>query len=355
MPIWACLRVRPGPGHSQVPGGTGFGYRSDAVSAIDTATRTRIRKLVIPPAWTDVWICATATGHIQATGRDARGRKQYIYHPDWRRVRDEHKFDSLITFAQALPRVRARVDADMRRHGRDRRRVLATVVHLLDRTLIRSGMTSTRRRTEALASQRSGTATCGCREMRCSSTSKARAGRSGNCSLRIAHARVLRSLQDLPGQNLFQFEDEDGEVRALTSHAVNAYIRDVVGRRPVAKYFRTWGGTVLAAMALSSLGHSRVPPKRRSKCGRRSMQSQTSSAIRRRSAANATSIPRSSIPTWPPASRPSSLARPREGAASGGKDSSALAASSDGRDEGCPAAETPPQQGRGGVNRRLFF
>lgn len=244
------------PGISRHRAGTGFAYRSALGKLVDEATRTRIRKLVIPPAWTSVWICPSANGHIQATGRDARGRKQYIYHPDWRRSRDEHKFDSLIAFAKALPRVRAQVDADMKRPGRDRRRILATVVHLLDRTLIRVGNDE-----YAKANGSFGLTTLRSRHVQVQGSEllqfhfKGKSGKIWKLQIRDRRiARVLRSVQDLPGQNLFQYEDEAGEIRVLTSNAVNEYIRELVGPTATAKYFRTWGGTVLAAMALSELG-----------------------------------------------------------------------------------------------------
>jgi DNA topoisomerase-1 len=243
------------PGIRRLRAGTGFSYRLPNGRGVDKDTRQRIRKLAIPPAWTEVWICPLETGHIQATGRDARGRKQYIYHPDWRRVRDEHKFDTLIAFAKALPRIRAQVDRDMRRRGRDRKRVLATVVHLLDRTLIRVGNDE-----YAKANGSFGLTTLRSRHVRLAGDAllfhfKGKSGKIWKLQIRDRRiARVLRTLQDLPGQNLFQFEDEDGEVRSLTSNAVNAYIRELAGPSASAKYFRTWGGTVLAAMALGALG-----------------------------------------------------------------------------------------------------
>lgn len=243
------------PGIRRFRAGTGFAYKTEDGRLVDEATRARIRKLAIPPAWTEVWICTTANGHIQATGRDARGRKQYIYHADWRRVRDEHKFDSLVAFAKTLPRVRAQVDADMRRPGRDRRRVLATVVHLLDRTLIRVGNDE-----YAKSNGSFGLTTLRSRHVRLQGDAllfhfKGKSGKIWKLQMRDRRiARVLRRLQDLPGQNLFQYEDENGDVRVLTSNAVNEYIRELVGPTATAKYFRTWGGTVLAAMALAALG-----------------------------------------------------------------------------------------------------
>lgn len=214
-------------------------------------TLARIRSLAIPPAWTDVWICPRARGHIQATGRDKRKRKQYRYHPEWRRVRDEAKFDRLVEFARALPKLRRVVNKDMSAPGLGRRKVLATVVHLLESTLIRVG-----NREYARSNKSFGLTTLQDRHV---SIKGARIyfrfkGKTGkNWRLTHTHARVariVRTCQELPGQHLFQYEDEGGETCAVTSQDVNDYLREVTGLPVSAKDFRTWAGTVLAAMAL---------------------------------------------------------------------------------------------------------
>jgi DNA topoisomerase-1 len=211
----------------------------------------RIRTLAIPPAWTEVWISPRADGHIQATGRDARGRKQYRYHPDWQRVRDEAKFDRLVAFGHLLPALRTAIDKDMAQAGLGREKVLATVVHLLETTLIRVG-----NREYARTNKSFGLTTLEDRHVsvkgdRIYFKFKGKTGKDW----RLAHthrrvARIVRTCQDLPGQQLFQYEDDDGTPREVTSQDVNAYLREVTGMPVSAKDFRTWAGTVLAAMAL---------------------------------------------------------------------------------------------------------
>ena len=214
-------------------------------------TLARIRALVIPPAWTDVWICSDPNGHLQVTGRDARGRKQYRYHVRWREVRDESKYAKLISFAQALPKIRRRVAADLRRRGLPREKVLATVVKLLETTLVRVG------NDEYAATNNSfGLTTMRDRHADVSRT-KARIefnGKSGvNHEVDIRDpklARIVGQCQDLPGQELFQYVDRDGVVRDVGSDDVNKYLRQISGDDFTAKDFRTWAGTALAAEAL---------------------------------------------------------------------------------------------------------
>jgi DNA topoisomerase-1 len=220
-------------------------------SVKDTRTKARIKKLVIPPAWTDVWICPMASGHIQAKGRDARGRKQYRYHPEWQKSRDETKFNKILAFARVLPRLRKRIRQHMRRKRLDREKVLATVVMLLELTLIRVGNKEYARTNGSF-----GLTTLQDRHVTFSkSETRFRfRGKTGKVwKLAISDrriARIVRSCQDLPGQHLFQYEDEDG-IHAVTSEDVNAYLREVTGEDISAKDFRTWAGTVLAAVALS--------------------------------------------------------------------------------------------------------
>jgi DNA topoisomerase-1 len=217
----------------------------------DRATLARIRALVIPPAWEDVWICRQARGHLQATGRDARGRKQYLYHPKWREVRDESKYSSLITFARALPRIRRRVAGHLRRRGLVREKVLAGVVKLLEITLIRVGNDEYARHNQSfgLTTMRDRHARVNGQRVRFNF-----AGKSGVKHEVDLHdprlAKVVRQCQELPGQELFQYVDEEGEVHDVGSADVNDYLREISGAGFTAKDFRTWAGTVLAACAL---------------------------------------------------------------------------------------------------------
>jgi len=250
------------PGISRQRRGKGFVYRNPDGSKVDVQQLSRIRSLAIPPAYRQVWICPIAEGHLQATGRDARGRKQYRYHPQWRQTRDAEKFGRMLAFGHALPRIRARVDADLaqpvaRRVVRDS--VLATIVRLLDTTLLRVGnveyardngsfgLTTLRSRHAAVQGDRL--------------TLRFR-GKSGVMQ-EVAHAdprvaRVVRRCQDLPGQELFQYVDTDGALHSVRSDDVNAYLREASGENFSAKDFRTWHGSV-AALAIA--GDASVPTR----------------------------------------------------------------------------------------------
>jgi DNA topoisomerase-1 len=230
----------------------GFTYVGPAGAVVkDPATLKRIRSLVIPPAWTDVWICADPLGHLQAVGRDQRGRKQYRYHPRWRLVRDETKYEKMIAFVRALPHIRARVRRDLARPGLPREKVLAAVVRLLETTLIRVGNDE-----YANANNSYGLTTLQDRHAKINGR-KVRfkfRGKSG-----VLHeidledpalARIVKKCQDLPGEELLQYLDDDGKVRDIGSGDVNDYLRSITGRDFTAKDFRTWAGTVLAARAL---------------------------------------------------------------------------------------------------------
>ena len=241
------------PGIARHRAGKGFAYSVASGEALrDIASLKRIRSLAIPPAWTQVWICPHPDGHIQATGRDARGRKQYRYHPRWREVRDTAKYAHMVAFAGALPGIRARVAADLRRPGLTRERVLATVVQLLEATLIRVGNDDYARQNDSfgLTTLRDRHVSVEGSELRF--RFKGKGGRSWSVGVRDRRvARVVRALQDLPGQELFQYQEADGTVRSVTSADVNAYLREAAGGSDVtAKDFRTWAGTVLAALAL---------------------------------------------------------------------------------------------------------
>jgi DNA topoisomerase I len=241
---------QPGIGRRRV--GKGFSYRAPQGGAVrDAATLKRIRALAIPPAWTQVWICPHANGHIQATGRDLKGRKQYRYHAQWRAVRDSTKYERLCEFARMLPAIRGRVAQDMARPGLPREKVLATVVHLLETTLIRVGNDDYARTNDSY-----GLTTLQDHHVEIDGTAlrfafKGKSGREWNVGLKDRRvARIVRACQDLPGQELFQYRDQDGTVRDVTSADVNGYLREISGEDITAKDFRTWAGTVLAALAL---------------------------------------------------------------------------------------------------------
>jgi DNA topoisomerase-1 len=216
------------------------------------AVLQRIKSLAIPPAWTDVWICPDPRGHLQATGRDARGRKQYRYHPKWRAVRDEVKYGRLLAFADALPRIRARTAADLGRPGLPRDKVLAAVVRLLERTLIRVGNEEYARENHSfgLTTMRSEHA-----KVRGADVHFEFRGKSGVSHAIDLHdrrlARIVKACRDLPGHELFQYVTRDGRRHSIGSGDVNAYLRDITGQPFTSKDFRTWGGTVLAACALA--------------------------------------------------------------------------------------------------------
>lgn len=225
----------------------------------DPAQLRRIKALAIPPAWTEVWICPLPDGHIQATGRDARGRKQYRYHARWREVRDETKYDRMIAFAQALPAMRARVERDLARPGLPRRKVLATVVRLLEATLIRVGNEAYARHNESF-----GLTTMRDRHVQVSGARltfrfRGKSGRQHAVDLTDRRlAAIVKRSRDLPGYELFQYVDEEGARRSIESADVNDYLREIGGREFTAKDFRTWAGTVLAARAFRELAASRT-------------------------------------------------------------------------------------------------
>jgi DNA topoisomerase-1 len=243
------------PGIRRRRAGRGFSYIGpDGELIRDAKRRAWIRSLAIPPAWTDVWICTSPRGHLQATGRDARGRKQYRYHPDFRAVRDDAKFGRMIAFGRALPAIRRRVDADLRRHGLPRERVLAAVVRLLEKTLLRVGNEEYARdnRSYGLTTLRDHHAEVGSSRIRFRFRSKG--GKLRDVELSDARlARIVARCQELPGQELFAYLDEGGEVRSIDSGDVNDYLREITGQEFSAKDFRTWTGTVLAAWALQEL------------------------------------------------------------------------------------------------------
>ena len=240
------------PGITRRRSGKGFAYRGpDGAPVQDRATLKRIRALVIPPAWNDVWICLDPEGHIQATGRDQKGRKQYLYHPEWRAHRDESKYGRMAAFGRALPGLRLRVDHDLNRHGLSREKVLAAVVRLLEVTLIRVGNDEYAEQNKSF-----GLTTLRKRHVDVSGAGavfefRGKSGKTHRTAFRDRRlAAIVRRCEELPGQRLFQYIDEDGHRRAVGSHEVNAYIREALGDGFSAKDFRTWAGTLACAQGL---------------------------------------------------------------------------------------------------------
>jgi DNA topoisomerase I len=240
------------PGIRRKKSGKSFTYTQADGSRLGTPeVLKRVKSLAIPPAWSDVWICPFADGHIQATGRDAKGRKQYRYHAHFRETRDSAKFEHVVAFADALPTIRERVQEDMGRRGLPREKVLATVVHLLETTLIRVGNDdyAKQNRSYGLTTLKNRHVTVDGSEVRFRFS-----GKSGKqWSLRVKDrrvAKIIRACQELPGQELIQYIDEEGICQDVTSTEVNAYLKEISGKEITAKDFRTWAGTVLAAMAL---------------------------------------------------------------------------------------------------------
>lgn len=244
------------PGIRRRKRGKGFTYLDAKGNTVtDERTLERIRKLAIPPAWTDVWICPTANGHLQATGRDARGRKQYRYHAEWRNVRDETKFGRMIAFGDALPKIRARVENDLSLRGLKREKVVATVVRLLETTLIRIGNREYARQNGSfgLTTLRDGHVDIEGSKLRFEFRGKS--GKEHSVEIQDRRvARIVKQCRDLPGQTLFQYLDENGERQKITSEDVNAWLKETTGEDFSAKDFRTWGGTVLALSALLEIG-----------------------------------------------------------------------------------------------------
>jgi DNA topoisomerase-1 len=240
------------PGITRERDGEHFRYLDPHGEVVtDEATLARIKSLVIPPAWTDVWICAQANGHLQATGRDARQRKQYRYHPRWRSVRDEVKFERMLKFGEALPQIRRTVDAALSLPGLPREKVLATIVHLLEVTMMRIGNEEYARTNKSF-----GLTTLRSRHVRVAGKEvefrfRGKSGVFHTIKLEDRRlARIIARTRELPGQDLFQYVDDDGNQHTVGSADVNDYLRSITGEDYTAKDFRTWSGTVLAALAL---------------------------------------------------------------------------------------------------------
>jgi DNA topoisomerase I len=239
------------PGIRRIRHGKGFRYVNARGKPVTAAEYARIRSLVIPPAWRDVWICAHPRGHLQATGRDARGRKQYRYHPKWREVRDGTKYGRLIEFGRTLPLIRRRTDADLRRAGLPKAKVLAALVRLLEKTFIRVGNDEYARanRSFGLTTMRDGHVKIAGSKVRF--IFRGKSGIEHELTLDDRRlARIVKQCRDLPGQELFQYRDARGRVVDIGSADVNAYLKAITGRDFTSKDFRTWAGTVLAAALL---------------------------------------------------------------------------------------------------------
>src|SRR5438876_3724828 len=244
------------PGYTRKAKGDDFDYFDMEGKLIrDEQRLLRIKRLAVPPAYTRVWICPSPNGHIQATGRDVRGRKQYRYHDRWREIRDENKYDRLINFGKALPKIRRRLKKDLGLNGLPRAKVLATVVQLLERSLIRIGNEEYARENKSF-----GLTTLQDRHVDVKGSKlrfrfRGKSGREHEVDVTDRRiARIISKLQDLPGQSLFQYVDDGGSVHEITSQDVNEYLREVTGEDFTAKDFRTWAGTVLATIALSATG-----------------------------------------------------------------------------------------------------
>jgi DNA topoisomerase-1 len=241
------------PGYTRKRKGNSFVYYDLEGKVIrDEPRLLRIRRLAIPPAYTDVWICPSPNGHIQATGRDDRGRKQYRYHERWRAIRDENKYDRMLIFGDALPKIRRRLQADLKLPGLPRNKVLATVVQLLERTFIRVGNEEYAKQNKSfgLTTMRNHHVQVRGSRLRFRFRGKSRVQHEVDVDDRRI-ANIVRKLQDLPGQELFQYVDEEGQSRDVTSQDVNSYLREITDEDFTAKDFRTWAGTVLVALALN--------------------------------------------------------------------------------------------------------
>jgi DNA topoisomerase-1 len=236
--------------------GRGWAYYAPGGERIsDPKVRRRLNSLAIPPAWSEVWICPDPDGHIQATARDARGRKQYRYHPSYREARDRSKFRRMLEFSEVLPALRERVERDLRVGELSLRQLLATVVRLLDRTLIRVGNDEYARENRSF-----GLTTLRRRHVKVEGSMlrfsfRGKSGVEHSVALSDPRlARIIQRCQDLPGHELFQYLDAEAKRQTVTSDDVNAYLREITGRDVTAKDFRTWGGTMLAAVKLRAMG-----------------------------------------------------------------------------------------------------
>lgn len=241
------------PGICRERAGTGFYYKdSKGHRLTDAKQLARIRALAIPPAYEEVWICPNPNGHLQATGRDARGRKQYRYHERWREIRDANKYEEMVEFGRLLPELRARIASDMAKRGLSREKVLATIVALLQTTLVRIGNDDYAKKNKSY-----GLTTLRNRHVAIEGGTlrfefKGKSGKLWKLKLHDRRiARVVKACHDLPGQDLFQYFDDEAKPHPISSSDVNAYLKEIAARDVTAKHFRTWAGTLLAAIELS--------------------------------------------------------------------------------------------------------
>ncbi len=248
------------PGIRRRKAGKSFSYLDPSGKVLrDALQLDRIRKLAIPPAYTEVWISPDPRGHIQATGRDARGRKQYRYHPRWRAVRDETKFNRLLAFAEVLPELRAQVEEDLELPGLPKEKVLATVVRLLEWTCIRIGNDEYARTNKSFGLTTLKDQHVEIRGSRVKFEFRGKSGKTHSCDVSDRRvATIVRRCQAIPGQELFQYFDETGQRQTISSEDVNEYIRRISGDDFSAKDFRTWSGTMLAAASLREIGAART-------------------------------------------------------------------------------------------------
>jgi DNA topoisomerase-1 len=250
------------PGIHRIKCGTGFRYTNSRGRRIrDERVLSRIRKLAIPPAWTDVWICPNPNGHLQATGRDARGRKQHRYHERWRAVRDENKFERIISFAQALPVIRRRVRHDLKAPALSREKVLAAIVRLLETTRMRVGNEEYARQNHSHGLTTLRDAHAQIRKGEITFDFRGKGGARRHVKVhdpRLAH--IVKQCQEVPGQVLFQYLDADGTRHRVTSDDVNAYLKETSGGEFTAKDFRTWAATLLAARIFATMLESGASP-----------------------------------------------------------------------------------------------
>jgi len=242
------------PGYTRKRKGESFQYIDTEGKLIQDEPRLlRIGRLAIPPAYHDVWICPLTNGHIQATGRDDRGRKQYRYHERWRAIRDENKYDRILIFAAALPKIRRRVQTDLKLPGLKRKKVLAAVVQLLERTFIRVGNEEYARQNKSFGLTTMKNHHVKVRGKKLRFRFRGKGGKEHEVDFMDRRvAKIVRELQDLPGQDLFQYFDDEGKLCDVTSQDVNDYLREITGEDFTAKDFRTWAGTLLTAMALNA-------------------------------------------------------------------------------------------------------
>ena len=239
-------------GYTRQRRGKKFIYFDTEGKAINDESRIlRLNRLAIPPAYTDVWICPSPHGHLQATGRDDRGRKQYRYHERWREERDQNKYEKMVVFGRALPKIRRRIKRDLQRRGLPREKVLATVVQLLEKTFIRIGNQEYARENKSFGLTTMRNRHVGVKGARLRFRFRGKSGQEhdiGTEDKRVA--KIVKKLQELPGQEVFQYLDEEGVRHQVTSEDVNEYLQEITGEEFTTKDFRTWAGTVMAAMAL---------------------------------------------------------------------------------------------------------